>query len=134
MKIYFAHPVTDYGTERQAKAIAGIEDYFIADLGFRSFKIENPDQPHHQAGYAAQGMEYFLSVLQGCTHLAFMRFPDGSVGSGVATEVLWAHTCCLNVYEVFDGRIYPAPHMPTPLLTVEETRATIARIRGEIAA
>lgn len=129
MKIYFAHPVTDYGTERQARALAGIRAHFVDDLGRRHLEIENPDQPHHQAGYDAGGMEYFKRVVEACSHLAFMRFPDGSIGSGVGREIRWAQVANLHLYEVFDGRLYHFDGKPTPILTVDETRATIARFR-----
>lgn len=134
MKIYFAHPVTDYGTERQAKALAALRAHFVDDLGRRHFEIENPDQPHHQAGYAEHGMEYFKAIVGECSHLAFMRFPDGSIGAGVGREINWAHIANLHVYEVFDGRLYPTPDKPSPILTVEETRETIAALSVPAAA
>lgn len=133
MKIYFAHPITDYGTERQAQALAGLRAHFVDDLGMRHFEIENPDQPHHDEGYKARGMDYFRDVVDSCWSLAFMRFPDGSVGAGVGREIGWALRNGKTLYEVFDGRVYHTHYRPTPILTVEETRATITRYRGEAA-
>lgn len=130
MKIYLAHPVTDYGSERQAKALAALRAHFVDDLGYRHLEIENPDQPHHQTGYDKHGMEYFKGVVESCWSLAFMRFTDGSIGAGVGREIGWAIKDDKMLYEVFNGRVYPTHYRPTPILTVEETRATIARIRG----
>lgn len=127
MRLYFAHPITDYGTERQEKAIASITAYF-ADVG-RPIKLENPDQPHHKAGYAVSGMEYFKGVVEDCQGLVFMRFPNGAIGSGVGREIRWALVDNLWLYEVFGGTIYPLHDMPTPILTADETRALIAEIR-----
>lgn len=123
MKLYFAHPVTDYGTARQTQAIAGLVAHF-ADLG-RPLQVENPDQPHHQAGYQAEGMAYFKRVVETCQALAFMRFPDGSIGAGVGKEIHWALTGNKWLYEVFHGKVYQVQDMPTPVLSVEETRALI---------
>jgi hypothetical protein len=130
MRIYFAHPITDYGTERQARALAGLRAHFVDDLGRRHFEIENPDQPRHQIGYETGGMEYFKAIIEKCSHLAFMRFPDGSIGAGVGREILWAHIANLHTYEIFDDRVYNFYSPPTPILTVDETRAAIARYRS----
>lgn len=121
MKIYLAHPVTDYGTQRQADA--------IAHLRKRRIEVENPDQPHHQEGYTARGMDYFKDVVAGCIGLVFLRFPNGSIGAGVGKEIQWALDGNKAVWEFFDGRLYWCADTPTPILSVEDTRATIARYR-----
>lgn len=129
MKMYFAHPVTDYGTERQAWALAGLKHHFTEDLG-RPLTIENPDQPLHQAGYDAEGMDYFKRVVESCDSLAFMRFPNGAIGAGVGREIGWAIVANLWVYEVFDGLVYRVQTAPTPILNVDHTRALISEIRA----
>lgn len=128
-KIYFAHPITDYGTERQATALAALRQE-LDDIGQGHVMIENPDQPHHQAGYAAGGMDYFKGVVDECWSLAFMRFPDGGIGAGVAREVRWAAVSGKALWEVFAGKVYRPVYWPiTPVLSVEDTRSTIQRIR-----
>lgn len=129
MRLYFAHPITDYGTKRQTDALASLETYWREERPRQPLEIENPDQPHHQAGYAAQGMEYFKGVVETCWSLAFMRFPNGAIGAGMGREIRWALNNCAQVYELFDGRVYHAADMPTPVLTVEETRALISSLR-----
>lgn len=127
MKIYLAHPVTDYGTQRQANALADLRKFYDEQWPQVKMEIENPDQPHHQEGYYKEGMDYFKRIVESCDRLAFMRFPDGSIGAGVGREIRWALTSCFAVYELFNGWLYQAQNMPTPILTVEQTRATIAR-------
>lgn len=130
MRIYFAHHVTDYGTERQAAAIAALKKYWEEEHPRQPLEIENPDQPHHQVGYDRQGMEYFKKVVHSCDRLAFMRFQDGAIGAGVGREIMWGLQSCFAVYELFNGWLYQVQNMPTPILTVEQTRAKIAETRG----
>ena len=138
-KVYFAHPVSDYGgTERQSRAIATIEAFFAGTSdtsAFSSdipFELVNPDHPDHQEGYRRDGMDYFRRLMDGCWHLIFMRFPDGSIGAGVGAEIKAALSRSITVYEVHHDTIYrPVDAMPTPVLTVEQTRATIQNLRKE---
>lgn len=125
MRVYLAHPITDYGTPRQAEAVNA--------LTAMGFDIENPDQPHHQEGYAREGMAYFQGVVRSCGGLVFVRFPDSSIGAGVGKEIMTAILAHLNVWELFGGKLYWVADQPTPILSVEDTRETIRRIRGESA-
>ena len=132
-KVYFAHPVSDYGgTARQLRAVAAIEAHFAgtADTSpFSSpipFELINPDRPEHQKGYIRDGMDYFRRLMDGCHHLIFMRFPDGSIGAGVGAEIKSAFSRGIPVFEVHRDAIYrPVDAMPTPVLTIEETRAML---------
>jgi hypothetical protein len=121
MRIYFAHPITDYGGPRQSTAIGMLERY--------GHVVENPDQPHHQVGYKLGGMDYFMRIVEGCDALAYLRFPDGSIGAGVGKEILAAQLAGIQVYDIGYGELTPDDD-PRPVLTVEETRALIAEIRG----
>lgn len=123
--IYFAHPITDYGTERQAAAIAYLS---------RQWRVVSPDHPDHQAGYDAEGMEYFDRLAASCDLLAFMRFPDGSIGAGVGKEIEAAQRSGVRwILEYFSGQTYPVYGVPTPILSVAHTRALIAKLRGDAA-
>lgn len=122
--IYFAHPVTDYGTERQSAAIAYLSE---------QWEVVNPDSPEHQAGYAANGMAYFERLAASCDLLAFMRFPDGSIGAGVGKEIKAAQDAGVRwIVEYFNGQCYPVYGDPTPVLSVAHTRALIAKLRGAV--
>lgn len=118
MRCYLAHPVTDYGTQRQADAVALLEA--------RGFCVENPDQPKHQDGYRVQGMSYFTDLVQGCGALAFLRFTGGAIGAGVAKEVQTALNLRLPVYDVTDGRFEDFLGFALQrVLSVEQTRSKI---------
>jgi hypothetical protein len=121
-RIYFAHPITDYGSPRQAEAIA-----FLS----LTWQVVNPDTPEHQAGYAAEGMAYFEALAGSCDLLAFMRFPDGSIGAGVGKEIEAAQKAGVRwVLEYFQGQTYPVHGLPTPILSVSQTRERIIQLKG----
>lgn len=94
-KIYFAHPVNVYGTEIEKQ---GLE---LLEVVFPGQEIENPNQPHHQKGYAEwskrqkekdthKGMNYFFEeVLPSCAGCAAMPFLDMRFGLGVVGEAKW---------------------------------------------
>lgn len=92
-RAYFAHPISDYDTafEREVEA-------WLSTLGCT---IENPNQTHHQEGYARKGMAYFTEdVLPGCQLCFYLPFPGGWVGAGVAMEVEWFLACGATVWRV----------------------------------
>ena len=120
-RIYLAHPVTDYGGQRQATAVAILEA--------AGYEVEIPDQPHHQTGYRLGGMDYFMRVVEGCNALAFLRFHDGSIGAGVGKEILAAQMAGIPVYDIGYGELTPDSN-PTPVLSVDDTRAKLASIRS----
>ena len=123
-RIYFAHPVTDFGgSSRQKTAIEA-----ISAIGA---SVENPDQEHHARSYQAAGMDYYRDVVQSCDGLAFMRFHDGSIGAGVGREIDWAIEADLPVWEVFGSQLFEVLGRPTPILDVEQTRAVLARLRNQ---
>jgi len=94
------------------------------------FAVENLDQPHHQTGYKLGGMDYFMRVVEMCSALAFMRFPNGAIGAGVAKEILAAQLVGIPIYDVSSSELVPND-APRPILSVEETRAMIASLRAE---
>lgn len=121
MKVYFAHPITDYETGRERRALDGM----VA----QGWQVENPNQPHHQEGYQREGMEYFQRLAAACDALVFMRFPNGAIGAGVGKEIGAARGAGIPVYEWFDGEIYGVYGAPTPVLSICSTRALLASIR-----
>lgn len=121
-RVYFAHPVSDFGTSRQAAAIEAITAFYAA-IGQR-IQIINPDLPEHQEGYAKKGMPYFRDLVDTCNDLVFMRFPDGSIGAGVAQEIRWA-SACSHIREVHNGKLYDLNGQPGPVLSIDDTRAVL---------
>lgn len=121
VRLYFAHPVSDYGTAYEAAILTTALVYY---------DVENPNQPHHQEGYKAQGMAWFKAVIQTCEACLFLSFPDGKVGAGVATEVQDFHDRSLPVFEAKTPTLwFPAQLDPDRVLSVEDTRAAVQHYR-----
>lgn len=117
-RTYFAHPISDYGTS--------YERFCVTLLEAAGHTVENPNQPHHQDGYAEEGMDYFTKkVLPSCDGCAFLTFPGGLIGFGVFTEICHFLGAKQPVWEMkpWGGveLIDPTEFEPT-VLTREETR------------
>lgn len=111
-KIYYAHPVTHYGTVQESDDIKTLEAM--------GFEVVNPNQAGIEAAYKLHGFGVFLAMIDNCDALAYRPFMDGSIGAGVAKEIDYAALDKdLPVFElkpVFNRR-----------LTVEQTRERIKR-------
>jgi hypothetical protein len=93
-RIYFAHPVSVYNTPLEKELIELIQYLFAVE-------VENPNQLHHQKGYATfkekyknhptkSGMTYFYEVvLPSCDSCVCQVYLDGKWGAGVAHEALF---------------------------------------------
>jgi hypothetical protein len=112
--LYFAHPTSAYDTPYESRSIERIVEVF---LGFR---VENPNQPHHQEGYrgyqvrtaknrdAHKGMNYFYEeVLPSCDGCIAMAYLDGRLGLGVAGEAKWFLERKLPVWGLFPSETDP---------------------------
>ncbi|HEY4486660.1 MAG TPA: hypothetical protein VJB70_02925 [Candidatus Paceibacterota bacterium] len=152
-RLYFAHPVNVYDTELERNIVAYLEKAFDPGPEGISWEIENPNQPHHQVGYAdwkkrlendptkQGGMSYYFDVVlpecHGCVALSFL---DGKFGMGVAGEVKFFVDRGLPVFEVRSGPSCGSPTFtmwsfngkekelfamldPSLVLSIEETRA-----------
>ena len=106
MKVYFAHPVTDYGTKQESDDIATLEK-----LGFT---VVNP--AGNEEGYKKDGMAFFHRMIDGCEAFAFRSFECGSIGAGVTSELAYAESLGLPFFEL--------PYMDgSRSMSVEETRS-----------
>ena len=81
IKVYYAHPVTLYGTTQEKMDIVTLEDM--------DFEVVNPNAPEHDKGYRERGMDYFEDLVRECDGIAFRGFPDSSIPAGVAKEIDW---------------------------------------------
>ena len=79
MYIYYAHPLSIYGTPQEKRDLE-----LLAALGHT---VLNPNGPQHDAGYRAEGMAYFNRITEPCHGVFFRAFPDGSIPAGVAKEL-----------------------------------------------
>lgn len=124
-RFYFAHPISDYGTVFEGQVIERLRRVWLT--------IENPNQPHHQQGYAKKSMAYFTEdVLPACDGCVFLAFPGGLVGAGVAMEVQHFLDRGQPVFEIAeDGMTLNKCHVldPARLLTREETRGVSKVLR-----
>jgi hypothetical protein len=127
-RLYFAHPVSDFGTEFEAQVVAA--------LTAAGYEVVNPNSPEHQAGYAERGFKYTKEVRAGCDAVAFLRFPSLFLGSGVAAEVADFRKRELPVFEINPFNLTLIPHEGVPLkvldpqFTREETALMKARPNG----
>ena len=79
MKVYYAHCMAIYGTPQEARDIATLEA-----LGLT---VVNPNTPECDAGYIAQGMDYFKRFVTECDAIAFRAVPDGRIPAGIWREI-----------------------------------------------
>lgn len=118
-RIYFAHPVNVYDTELEWQMLKVIQE------AFPDVAIENPNQSHHQIGYAEWkkrlegdktkqgGMSYYYDVvLPECDSCVGMPFLDGKFGAGVAGEMKFFLNKNQSVFYIF-------PEIP---FVLEDTR------------
>jgi hypothetical protein len=123
-RIYFAHPMPDYDTLREAEAIRAIQDHFGPE-----FDVVNPNHPDHRAGYAASGndFKYWTDLAASCGMVVYMSLPEGWIGSGVWKEAEAALLAGRWVHEIDRGlgRIVRVRHLDVSrCLSVDETRRT----------
>jgi hypothetical protein len=118
--IYYAHPVSTYGTATEFDDVTRI----ATSLG----AVINPNTPEHHAGYEAckaasgDGMVYFYDeVLPLCAACVVRAFDDEMIGAGVWGEAEWFATRGLPVYEIGE-RIELLTLDPVRRLSVDETR------------
>lgn len=126
MKIYYAHPISDYNTTTEARDVALIETAFGEGV------VLNPNSTTHENGYKerrardGKGMNYFYEeVLPACCACVFRAFPDGKIGAGVAGEIQWFLDNDHPVFEITDRLGLPLNTYAHRVLTVEETKARL---------
>ncbi len=126
-KIYFGHPVNQYGTPEEGHLIELIKERFP------EFAVENPNQPHHDEAYkrwkieTGKGMDYFFKEV--LPHIAagiFLPFEDGKFGAGVYKEAEFLNGRGKPIYEInLEGKIKEMDLDQSRVLSVEETRARV---------
>lgn len=123
-RCYLAHPITEYGgSERQAMAVSTIKA--------RGWTVVTPDEAGHQEAYEREGMSHFISVVETCDVLAFLRFPNGTIGAGVWREIETMFRLNRPVFEVETGKLkHISSVVVSEILSVEETRAMITSLKG----
>lgn len=142
LKIYFAHPITTYGTQVEQDVLDAIKRWVGADT-----EVVNPNQLVHQENYRslfvdvdtrARAFEYFLYLARQCNFCVFLPFEDRLIGSGVAAEIQTFFDRFGTEARVYEWipvdnhfRMRHQDYFATPgrVLTVEETRKRINQLR-----
>lgn len=122
-RVYFAHPVSDYGTSWEAAAETAITK------ALPGCDLVNPNAPDHEAAYQARGMTYFLEVCAGCDAVVAAPFPDGNFGAGVGKEAFTFVIARKPVYLLDRATLAVERGVVGPVLTVEQTRRWLAHYR-----
>ena len=137
LKVYYAHPLTLYGTKQEERDVKMLEQM--------GFEVINPGSPEFQQqtidakAEAAKGirafappgffsdvvMEFCRAQVDQCDGVAFRAFVDGTIPAGVHSEILQA-----------SRRVVPGPgfviELPRQIefrgLSVDQTRAVLAEM------
>lgn len=138
MKIYYAHPMSWYGTEDEAADLAA-----IAAAMAPGTEIVNPNTPEFskkaiEARDSGDVMYPFRKAVEDCDAIAYRTFNDDSLGAGVAQELLVAAVHGKQIFRIwtnsrqgkgpmlFEEHGLRASFGPR-LLTIVETRDRIKR-------
>lgn len=143
MKLYFAHPISSYGTPQERRLVD-----FLTAVGH---EVINPNAPEHQAHAARiraassdpknagrEVMAYFIALARRCDMCAVLPFPDGKIGAGIVAEAASFLERGAGVYEVGDkdGGFQVCAMRgldPKRCLNVEETRKYLRRLSSTYA-
>lgn len=80
MKVYYAHPLNIYDTKQEL-----IDIEALSQLGF---EVVNPNNPQISKEFEkTHDFKIFLNLVRTCDLLAFRAFADGSISSGVGSEI-----------------------------------------------
>lgn len=79
MKIYFARPISLYGTKQDIRDIETLKTF--------GFEVIDPNTENLQERYNTAGMIVFEEVVAKCDCLAFRSFQDGKIGAGMVKEI-----------------------------------------------
>lgn len=122
---YYAHPTSMYDTGEEMLACAGLA---------KAFHVINPNEPTHCEAYKAQGMDYFINLVQHLEVCVYSLFPTGEIGAGVAKEAqafLDAGKPVFLLQSIRHCLLKPVDYLREPILDVEATRKIRAIYQGK---
>ena len=93
LRVYYAHAIILYGTEREKKEVMLIRERF------KDAEIINP------VNYPASSMDFYLRLVDKC-HIVVFSCLLGKVTSGVGKEVNYALNKGKNVYMLNGVRLF----------------------------
>ncbi len=77
-KLYFAHPIPTYNTQREKYAETLIHTFYP------TYELINPGKA------PGRNMQYYLNLVSSSDMLVFMALEDGMIGRGTYREVTFA--------------------------------------------
>ena len=120
MKIYFAHPVSDYNTSKEEN------DIEIIKSNFTNFEVLNPNSPENELAYKQLGMSHFESLVKTCAAIVCVPFSDGEWGMGVWKEADAMAKKGGKIYQLFNGQLNEVDYREVRPLSISETRRRIS--------
>ena len=114
-KAYYARPISIDDTPQADRDMD-----IIKAIGFEPYPVGVTKRAALDS-YAKLGMVAFRPYVEHSDILVFRAFPDGSIGAGVAQEILWAQQADKPVLEI--------PHqIVRRTLSVDETREMLKEL------
>lgn len=140
MKVYYAHPMSWYGTEREEDDIDCIQrETPLAStvVNPNSEDFQTQVETLKQEGQESHIMGIFTAAVVECDALAYRTFDDDKISAGVAQEILTAALHGKQIFrlmdlnknnkpKLFEQRGIRAAFGPN-VLTIAETRDRIKR-------
>ena len=105
--LYFGHPITEYGTEKEQELVQKIKEEFP------EYNVYNPNKSINLENYkiwkqeTGRGMNYYFNILlPEMLGGIFLPFKDGMFGAGVGGEAEFLLERNLPVWEInYSGKI-----------------------------
>src|ERR1035437_1828325 len=121
MKIYFAHPVSDYNTTKEKVDEREIKEKFEGCV------ILNPNGKVHSDKYKEEGMAYFEKIVKECDAAVCVPFRDGEWGMGVWREAESMAQKQGKTYELHKGCIKEVDFKDIRPLSINETKKRVKK-------
>jgi hypothetical protein len=84
MKVYYARPISLYGTKQEERDLAMLNKMVDGNV---LWDIVNPNKAELAERYKKEGMDVFLEAVKDCNGLVYRSFPDGKISAGVKKEI-----------------------------------------------
>jgi hypothetical protein len=119
MRVYFAHPVSDYGSRYEQECLERIKEEFP------EANIVNPNSSIYEDNYRCYGMKYFEDLAANCDVVVAAPFRDGHFGMGVWRELDAAGRGGNTVCVISPNNISEVDYRDVVPLSINETRRRI---------
>lgn len=138
MRVYYAHPMSWYGTNLEQKDLGFLQSKFRSVLNPGAPEIEAMVEQWKRQGLDVMGT-FAKMIHEQADAVAFRTFKDGRLGAGVGREVFEAKIAGLHIDRIIGGYkrysydkdetlwLVPGDSMSImhQLLTIEETRRRV---------